>query len=156
MADNGTTPPPFDIAHFMGGLIMELGIALMYAFNFSTSAKLWSHTYLHSDCTGWPPRRLMFICSTPRRIHGGSRSWLLQCGKLSYVIDMHAVTLFSSCRVLETLHTAFMLRQIYYYTIISFGDYEGIAKIDWWGILSNLTSANLGLINVPLLTGVLG
>lgn len=30
MADNGSTPPPFDIANFMGGLIMELCIGLMY------------------------------------------------------------------------------------------------------------------------------
>ena len=52
MADNGTTPPPFDIAHFMGGLIMELGIALMYGFNFWTSVKLLSHTLLSSRLYG--------------------------------------------------------------------------------------------------------
>lgn len=30
MADNGNTPPPIDVPSFMGGLIMELCIALMY------------------------------------------------------------------------------------------------------------------------------
>lgn len=34
-------------------------------------------------------------------------------------------------RILETVHTAFMLRQIYYYTIIGFGDFVAISKIDW-------------------------
>ncbi|CAL1703733.1 unnamed protein product [Somion occarium] len=33
--------------------------------------------------------------------------------------------------ILETVHTAFMLRQIYYYTIIGFGDFVAISKIDW-------------------------
>lgn len=57
---------------------------------------------------------------------------------LSWTSEIYYVLL----RILETVHTAFMLRQIYYYTIISFGDYEGIAKIDWWVFLSKLTSAN--------------
>ncbi|KAK7676417.1 hypothetical protein QCA50_020635 [Cerrena zonata] len=33
--------------------------------------------------------------------------------------------------ILETVHTALMLHQIYYYTIISFGNYDKVVLIDW-------------------------
>ena len=34
-------------------------------------------------------------------------------------------------RILETMHTGFVLRILYYIVIISFGDGEKLAKIDW-------------------------
>lgn len=34
-------------------------------------------------------------------------------------------------RFLETMHTAFMLRQLYYLTILGFGDTATILKTDW-------------------------
>ncbi|KAK7693110.1 hypothetical protein QCA50_002676 [Cerrena zonata] len=53
--------------------------------------------------------------------------YLLNCKKDPWWLKLMVAAVW----VLETVHTAFMLRQIYYYTIISFGDFESIAKIDW-------------------------
>lgn len=54
------------------------------------------------------------------------------CGMVSrYMLLSCTSQFYRKSRTLETVHTAFMLRQIYYYTIISFGDFEGIARIDW-------------------------
>lgn len=38
----------------------------------------------------------------------------------------------SSClRILETLHTACIFHEIYFYTIKGFGDYNNIDRISW-------------------------
>ena len=45
-------------------------------------------------------------------------------------------------RVLETMHTGFVLRILYYIVIISFGDGEKLAKIDWSLLVSLCTSTS--------------
>ncbi|CAL1703792.1 unnamed protein product [Somion occarium] len=37
----------------------------------------------------------------------------------------------ASIWILETAHSAFVLRQLYYMVILSFGDYDAIGRIDW-------------------------
>ena len=46
-------------------------------------------------------------------------------------------------RVLETMHTGFVLRILYYIVIISFGDGEKLAKIDW-SLLVSLSISSVG------------
>ncbi|KAK7693114.1 hypothetical protein QCA50_002680 [Cerrena zonata] len=93
MADNGSTPPPFDIANFMGGFIIELCIAL-----------------------------ILYGVTTAQ-----AYVYLLNCKEDSWRLKLMVAAVW----ILETLHTVFMLRIIYYDAIISFGDFESIAKIDW-------------------------
>ncbi|CAL1703731.1 unnamed protein product [Somion occarium] len=94
MADpSGAAPPPFDVASFMGGLIMELCIAL-----------------------------ILYGVTTAQ-----AYVYMLNCKKDPWWLK----SMVAAVWILETVHTAFMLRQIYYYTIIGFGDFVAISKIDW-------------------------
>ena len=54
-------------------------------------------------------------------------------------------------RVLETMHTGFVLRILYYIVIISFGDGEKLAKIDWSLLVSLCTSSVCHLLTVCII-----
>ena len=54
-------------------------------------------------------------------------------------------------RVLETMHTGFVLRILYYIVIISFGDGEKLAKIDWSLLVSLCTSSVCHLLIVCII-----
>ena len=54
-------------------------------------------------------------------------------------------------RVLETMHTGFVLRILYYIVIISFGDGEKLAKIDWSLLVSLCTSSVCHVLTVCII-----
>ncbi|KAI0081384.1 hypothetical protein K474DRAFT_1656498 [Panus rudis PR-1116 ss-1] len=86
--------PPFSVAKLLGGLVVEICIAL--ALYGVTTAQ--SYVYM------------------------------LNSKKDSAVLKAMVAAVW----ILETAHSAFLLREIYYYTIIGFGDYNLISRIDWY------------------------
>ncbi|KAK7693079.1 hypothetical protein QCA50_002644 [Cerrena zonata] len=110
MADNSGLPP-VPISELLGGmLIMVCGSFVLYGV---TNAQVYSYFL---NCEG-DSKWMKYLV--------GVTWWAFS----SLQVGVGLTELMS--RVIETAHTAFVLRILYYLVIISFGNGESLAKIDW-------------------------